>query len=287
MNNNGKLAEHMQQRGASVKPLGFESQVRNWLTAANQQNLKKLSSLWGSQKEAKRFLVMALDCVSVNPELLKCSFDSFTLALLKCAQTRLYPGPGLNEAAIVPYKSEAKFIPMYQGLVKLGLQGGFIKGLWAEVVREHDEFDYEFGANRTLVHRPRRGTPKERGPRIACYACYKSIYGNVEWALMFAEEVEAIRKRAPGAGSAYSPWSGDDREQYGDVDWQWRKTILKQLLKLVPKSIELARAMQFDNEVEGAEPKEAAVHLDAEGVLGGLIDEPEATPPAPGDPKPS
>src|SRR5215472_9552133 len=62
----------------------------------------------------KRVLVTALN---QNPELAKCNRHSLFLAAIKCAQDGLYPDG--REAALVPFKGQAQYMPMVTGYRRL------------------------------------------------------------------------------------------------------------------------------------------------------------------------
>lgn len=261
--NNDALLEKMKTTTAPAQGGSFEGKMRGWLEASSSSNRKRLTALFGSDEEARKFLVMAMDCVSKTPALRECDFNSFTVALLDCASLKLYPGSAYGEAHILPYKGKAKLIVGYQGFAKLMFNAGYVRGLWAEVVRENDHFEFSEGLERKLVHRRARGDVKERGERVAVYTCWRTMHGDTDYFLMFAEEVESIKRRSPGGNSDYSPWSGDKRGDFSDTDWMWKKTAIKQAAKLLPKSADLLRAIEADEDSEV--PKEAekvAVNVD-------------------------
>jgi recombination protein RecT len=234
-------------REDAVNPKVFEDKVNRWLMQSDNKNLNAMIDMLGTSQEATRFKRMALQIVAGNPALLRCDFASFTEAFMKCIMTRLYPG---LEASFVVFGNKVQFIPQYGGLIKLALQSGFIKSVWAEVVCEMDEFEVTEGLKRTLVHNKARMPREKRGERVAVYACYEGIHGNVEFHIMWPEEVLSIKKRSSAGGSKFSPWNGDAQGNFTDTDWMWKKTAVKQLLKMVPKSIELNKAITFDDEAE-------------------------------------
>lgn len=254
-----KAVESAPQQGAP-----FEAKVRTWLESNQGSNRKRLTALFGSDEEARKYLVMAMDAVAKQPKLRECDFNSFSAALLDCAALKLYPGSAFGEASILPYKGRAQLIVQYQGFAKLMFNAGFVRGIWAEVVREFDDFEFAEGTDRSLKHRRLRGGVKERGERVAVYCCWRTMHGDTDYFLMFADEVESIKRRSPAGNSDFSPWNGDKRGDYGDTDWMWKKTAIKQAAKLLPKSADLIRAIEVDEDSEA--PKEGeklAVNVDA------------------------
>lgn len=253
-NKSGELSVALVKNGASSAPITFESQCASWF----KENSKRLTNMWGSEEEARRLLLVAMEAVNKTPLLLKCSFDSFARALLTCSEVRLYPG-ALQEAALIPYGKDVKFIPQYQGLVKLAYNTGVVRSITTNVVYEGDEFDYCLGTTQFLKHRPCLGSNEERGNRKCVYCCIETTNG-VQIVVLAMRFIEGIRARSPGARSGSSPWNGTE----DDYDAMARKTALKQALKLVPKSITLARALDSDFE---------SGQLDLQGALSVAVEE--------------
>lgn len=236
-----ELSLKLEQAGAPATAGSFEVQCGDWF----KQNQKRLSNLWGNEDDAKRLLLVAMESVNKNPYLLKCTFESFGRALLNCAELKLYPG-AMQEAAFVPMKNgrtgkmEVNFWVQYQGLVKLAYNSGFVRGIQTAVVYENDDFDFALGTNQFLKHKPYLGEG-DKGGRECVYCVIDTLHGQQITVLPIAF-IEGIKKRSPAARSGSSPWNGSA----DDYDAMARKTALRQALKLVPKSTELARALDKD-----------------------------------------
>lgn len=259
-NKQNEMALRLAQAGAPATAGSFEMQCGEWF----KLNSKRLSNLWGSEENAKRLLLVAMESVNKNPYLLKCTFDSFGRALLTCSELKLYPG-AMQEAALVPMKNgktgkyEVNFWPQYQGLVKLAFQGGFIKSIQTAVVYEADDFDFSLGTNQYLKHRPY--LDGERGGRRCVYCCIETLHGT-QITVLPMSFIEGIKKRSPAARSGSSPWNGSA----DDFDAMARKTALRQALKLVPKSTELAQALDKDAS-EGTMDFSGAVSVAVQDVV--------------------
>jgi recombination protein RecT len=135
-----------------------------------------------------------------------------------------------------------QFMPMVAGLIRLARQSGEILSLSAHCVYEFDHWDYELGDNERISHRPR--LDGERGKMIAAYAIGKTKSG---------------------------PWS------------QWfermaEKTVIRRLLKRMPTSTDLQRAVDADNETYDLDAKptigEQRQALDPRNALRTLVAEP-------------
>lgn len=263
MEDNGKLAEKIATRNNAPTSLSVDSQLKGWWV----KNSKQLRSLAGSEAEAKKMFVTAINVLSRTPKLVECSFDSLAQCILTSAELKLFPG-ALQECAFVPMKingrMEAQLWPMYQGLVKLAFNSGQVRSITAQVVYEHDEFDFELGSNQFLRHKPflEYEDTRARGERKCAYCCIKLASGETQILVLSMKFIWGIRDRAPSRNNPVG-WGSSDPDR---IDQYIKKTVLKQALKLVPKSTELARAIEVDNQSETQE-QEAKPVLDFSGAI--------------------
>jgi len=180
----------------------------------------------------RKSLVEAAKRGDVTKSLANCSPESFAGSLLTAAALGLEPDVNA-EAYLVPYKGECTLIVGYQGLVKLFYQLPLARHLECDLVCEHDTFDYAKGTNPYLTHRP---ALKDRGDVIAYYACATLTTGAVAFTVLSPEEVKALRRGKEGP-------SGDIPDPQR---WMEKKTALRQLFKLLPKSTALQVALSAD-----------------------------------------
>lgn len=188
---------------------------------------------------AERFTRLALTTLRTNPELAKCDPQSFLGALMTCAQLGLEPNTPTGEAYLVPFKGEVAFIPGYQGLVKLAWQSGAISEVYAEVVHEKDVFTFRKGLNRDLVHEPHLGD--DAGKIIGAYAVVRMTDGGVAFDYWTIEQIrrhQAAHSRSRGGSKIADT-----------ANWMDRKVVLRQVLKLVPKSTNVNVALANDGHV--------------------------------------
>lgn len=222
--------------------------------------------------EADRIARLALTQVKKTPRLSQCTAQSFAGALLTSSALGLEPGVN-GECYLVPYRDnksgvvECQLIIGYQGIAKLYWQSPLAEYIDTQWVGENDEFDYAKGLNPHLEHKPARG---DRGIPIFYYAIVR-VRGSSQpiWDVFTPDQIKKLRRGKIGS-------SGDipDPER-----WMERKTALKQVLKLAPKSTRLDRAMISD-EATGSElyhTMRRDVEIESEGgqpvVDGEVIDE--------------
>lgn len=247
-NINANLATELAQNGAKMTPLAFDNLMAGWF----KDNFKRLKNLAGDEESARKIFLMALNVASKNPMLLQCDPKSFMNCILTSCELGLYPGP-TQECAYIPFKDNgrlvATFVPMYQGMVKLAFNSGFVRDVQAAVVYEKDEFEFELGTNKFLRHKPFLGPVEERGKRVCVYGVITTLHGS-HLSVKSIDFIEGIKARSRGAKSQFSPWNGSD----DDYDAMACKTIFKQGAKFVPKSITLQQAIEKDNEIEAETP---------------------------------
>jgi recombination protein RecT len=199
----------------------------------------KFSQILGSESKAARFKQIVVTNALTNPKVLE-DTKSFIGSCLQGAATGMEQGMG--RWAIVPFKGRAQFMLMYQGMIEMARNTGTIKSIWAEVVREGDEFEEEHGFHPDIRHKVAR--PRS-GQLMMAYACVHFTNGGGDFEIMDKDEVMAIKARSAGVRSGKStPW--------GDVDFEpemWKKTVLKRLGKRLPLTSDTRRHFAVDEAI--------------------------------------
>lgn len=198
--------------------------------------------------EAAQLVRDALTALKQTPKLAECTPQSVLGSLMTCAQLGLRPGV-LGHAWVLPYwdsksKSfQAQLIVGYKGYVELAYRSGHIASIVGRTVYEGDTFDVEYGLDDKLVHKP--AMKGERSTPIAHYAMVKLANGGRSFWVMTEDEMQAWKRRyAPKnkAGNTVGPW-------VSDYEPMARKTCLLRLAAWLPKSTEMAYAVEVDNGV--------------------------------------
>lgn len=184
-----------------------------------------------------RIARIAITALRRTRNLDQCTPESFLGALLTSAQLGLEVNTPAGEAYLIPYKRECTLVLGYQGIVKLFWQSPHAKHIDAQAVYERDEFDYAYGLNPYLTHKPSTGP--DRGDVIYYYAVATLQNGGSAFVVLTPEQVKALRNGKEGP-------SGDIADP---MRWMERKTALKQVMKLLPKTVELTAALEADEKV--------------------------------------
>ena len=219
-----------------VKKASLSKGMEQLLTKMGGQIQKALPSMVSSE----RFQRVALTAFSNNTKLQQCDPMSFIAAMMQSAQLGLEPNTPLGQAYLIPYGKQVQFQIGYKGLLELAQRSGKIKTLYAHEVRENDTFDIDYGLNQTLTHKPL--LKGNRGEVIGYYAVYHLDTGGNSFIFMTKDEVLEHAKRFSKTYNS-GPWQTD-------FDAMAKKTVIKQLLKYAPLSIELQKATSMDETVK-------------------------------------
>lgn len=212
-----------------------------------------LAAVLPKHVSADRMLKIALGALRTTPKLMDCTVESLMGAVVQCSQLGLEPNTPLGHAYLIPFekkkkdgnqwvteKIETQIVIGYKGLIDLARRSGQVISISAHAVHANDHFDYAFGLDERLEHRPAR---TNRGPVTDFYAVAKLVGGGHAFDVMSAEEVNAIRDASQNykfaRDKSKTVW-GQHYEEMG------RKTVLRRLFKYLPVSIELASAAAID-----------------------------------------
>ena len=188
--------------------------------------------------DTDRFARIALTCVRTTPKLAECDAASLLGALMIAAQTGTEPGPPFGYSYLVPYNKQVQYILGYRGITKLAYQSGMMSSIDAHEVREDDDFDYRFGTDSYLHHKPAMG---DRGKTELWYAVARFKDGGHTFSVLDRAEIDRHRKRSRATGQN-TPWNTD-------FDAMARKTCIRVLAPYLPLSPELEAAFKADERV--------------------------------------
>ena len=193
----------------------------------------------------ERFTRMALSAINNTPELAGCTPMSFIAAMMNAAQLGLEPNTPLGQAYLIPYKNkrvlECQFQIVYKGRIDLAYRTGQIHVNQGQAVREFDYFEYQYGLEPKLVHRPGE---EERGDITFIYGLFRLTNGGYGFEVSNKADMDAFAaKYSKSFGSKYSPWT----ENYEDMA---KKTVIKRALKYAPVSVDFQKAMSMDETIK-------------------------------------
>ena len=205
-----------------------------------KQYQAQINNYFGDEKKALKFLSSVMASVQRTPKLLECDPVTVVNSFMTMAQLELMPSDVSGEAYVIPYKGKAQFQLGYQGLVTLFYRAG-VKSIISEIVYEKDKFDY---TNGQVTHSP-DVFADDRGKPIGAYVIVETQTGGKIAKVMKKKDIIEIGKRfSQSFTSEYSPWN----EKNDPELWMYRKTVIKQIAKLIPKNETIYKAIAIDNE---------------------------------------
>lgn len=217
--------------------------------------MQQLSETLG--RNSAPLVTSALTAVANNYQLKDATPVSVYTSLMKAAALNLTVDPNLGFAYLVPYKrnfkengqwvnvTEAQLQIGYKGLVQLALRSGQIKSVNTGTIYESEFKGYnkitgEFTIDETII-------PDEDKDEVAGYFAYVQLVNGGE-VKQFSrkKQIEHFAKKYSKAYSydldnnkKSSPWSTE-------FNAMAEKTVLKQVLKFVPMSLEMQEAVSVD-----------------------------------------
>ena len=181
---------------------------------------------------AAAFERVALNALVMQPQVAECDPTSVDRALIQCINAGLIPDG--REAVIVPFRNKregkvvATMIPMVEGQIKLARQASPGLALRVIAVYKDDEWEYEEGLTPVLRHVPNPDGSRKDADLIAAYAIAKlPDASEPEYEVMWRSDIDRIRAMSRARGG---PWE----DHFIAMS---KKTVCKQLLKRLPKSV--------------------------------------------------
>ena len=222
--------------------------------------------------DSDKLIRVVMTSIAKNPKIAQCNLASLYRCVLEVAQVGLYPDGVLGHAYLIPYKDECTLQIGYKGMIDLARRSGQVASIEARVVYEGDEFDFEYGSNAFLKHKP---TLTNQGKVKCVYGFAKLTSGEDVFEVMTVEQIEKIRKMSRNSNG--STW-------VNHWDEMARKTAIRRLFKYLPNSPEMAQAVEIDEASDFGLRQPTTIDVTprqepAQQTLEGLIPEAGAQPP--------
>lgn len=191
----------------------------------------------------------AIQILTANPYLQKCDHNSIRNAVVNIALTGLTLNPALKYAYLIPRKDKCVLDISYMGMIKLLTDAGAVKSVDASVIYMNDKWEYSRGSNPYFKHEP---SLMNRGDKIGVYAIAFLRDGGYQFEVLNRDDIEKVRATSESWKNEktrnYSPWENWEDEM-------WKKTALKRLFKLLPKTnfsekLIAALSNEHDNELD-------------------------------------
>ena len=185
-----------------------------------------------------RFIRVACNALLRTPKLMQCSQTSLMKSLLDLSTFGLEADG--RRAHLVPFGQEVQLIIDYKGLAELVRRSGDVSYIHADIVCANDLFEYQFGTDAKLVHKPKLN---DRGDVYAAYSFVRLKDGSEDFDVMDLGEIDRIKARSAAVrnGKKDSPWFTDENEMR-------KKTVFRRHSKWLPLSPEVRAAVEYNDE---------------------------------------
>lgn len=195
----------------------------------------------GGAMNSESFVRAVLTEVRKSPGLQVADPTTVMGGIMLAAQLKLEIGSGLGEFYLTPRKEKGKPICLpiigYQGYIKLALRSEYVVNVQAAIVREGDEFWFGSDGDKGINHRWNPRDMDESRTPVGVLATARMRAGGTTWVYLTAEQVI---KRRPNYWES-TPWASNSDEM-------WKKTAVRALAKYLPKSTDLGRAIEADEQ---------------------------------------
>ena len=200
----------------------------------------------------ERMIRVALTAANSTYGLAECEPVTIAAAVVQASILGLEPSSVLGEAYLVPFwnsktrKKECQLIPGYLGLIKLARNSDQVSIIDAQIVYSNDEFEFHKGSDVYWKHKwCREG---DRGEAQGVWAGYVLKDGSKNFEYWTIDQIERHRDRySKGAFDKEGHLTGAWRDS---PEWMYKKTVLRQVIKLMPKSVEMATALALDERAD-------------------------------------
>lgn len=225
---------------ATNQPKDFPAMLKAFLPEIQRALPKHL--------DGDRMSRIALTAFRRTPKLADCDPRSVFAAVIQASQLGLEPDT-LGRAYLLPYAKntkvgnvwektwECQFIPGWKGLVDLVSRSGQAT-VWTGAVYKGDKFEYRLGDDPKCDHIP--GDFHGEGEPTHVYAC-----GKVKGSDTVITEVWSI-ERVLRHRNKYNK-VGDKHYSFENIEMYARKVVLLQVIKYMPMSADLVRAVELDH----------------------------------------
>ncbi len=254
---------------------------------------------------ANAMLRTYIQALNKTPLLAKVDVRQAIGAFLTLSQLGLAPNNALGEAYLIPFARkkwnpatrvreiqgyDLNVIVGYKGYLSLAFRSGLVGAVHADVVYEGDEFDYLYGTEQFLKHRPTGKQPDGATPGYAYAVAHLTGHAAGEPPFQVLPWSKVLQVRNGSQGYQAALYAKDDAEKkgwklppsYTDAPWvkhvipMAMKTAFLRLSTWIPRSLEITGAAAIDEAGNRGAHVDFGAVLDGGSVVDGTvtIDEP-------------
>ena len=223
-------------------------------TLNNPKVWESITQRLGDEQRSREFISSVLELAGAEPKLQECEPNNLIQECLKAASLKLPISKQLGFAYIIPYNQSkqingqwkkvmtANFQPGYKGLLQLAIRSGQFKHLNADVIFKGEKAELDKVKGTFTI------TGEKKSDEIVGAFSYMELINGFEKGMVWSSG------RCLEHASKYSK-SYQYAEKTGKKDSLWHtdfgvmciKTMLLQLFKYAPMSIEMQSAVEADS----------------------------------------
>lgn len=205
-----------------------------------EQQLPAIERQLGGAMSSDAFVRAVLSEITKQPKLMSADPKTVLGGVMLAAQLRLEIGSGLGEFYLTPRKEKGQDVCLpiigYQGFIKLVLRSELVTNVETFLVREGDDFSYGANSDRGMFYDWQPRDFDEKRPWVGVVASAGMKNGKPTWVYLTRDQVLA---RRPHYWNKGTPWQTHEEEMT-------KKTAVRALAKFLPKSTDLGRAIEAD-----------------------------------------
>lgn len=187
------------------------------------------------------FVRTVLNEIGKTPKLSTADPTTLLGGVMLAAQLRLEIGSGMGEFYLTPRSDHGRDICLpiigYQGYIKLAMRSGLVVNVEGFLVREGDQFTYGASSERGRFYDWAPRDFDESRPWTHAVASARMKGGGTSFVILTREQV---MKRRPSYWDK-GPWKTNEEEMS-------LKTAVRALMKFLPKSTDMGRAIEADEQ---------------------------------------
>lgn len=244
------------------KQIANSNQTVNGVTTIRssiEKMLPQIAMVLPKHMTPERVARIAMTTIQKNPKLEECDVKSLLGSIMAASQVGLEVDDILGQAYLVPFwdtknkRFAAQLQIGYKGFLDLARRSGQVTNIVSQVVYANDLFDFEYGFDEKLRHKP---ATNNRGGAMYVYAYANLKDGGRVFEVLTLDDVEKARM----SSSSQKDFNTKQISKTPIGIWKdhyeamARKTAIRRLAKYLPLSVELLRMASMDELADAGKP---------------------------------
>jgi phage RecT family recombinase len=197
-------------------PADAEQRQSIFLWLRDPAQLEEFTTALPRGIDPDRFRRTVITAIKTTPEIQNCTHGSVLAAAMQAAQLGLYPGPLQHVIFRKRVANEGvalcEFLLGVSGIIELALRSPDVLDVQAHTVYEGDHFDFRYGDDPYLEHRPNMDADGTEAVRCAWTIIYYAN-GVTRFRVFLRSHIDALRRARERDPNFWSEYQIDDTGQ--------------------------------------------------------------------------